>query len=468
MGSLTALLDMSRQTLAADQAALNITSNNIANQNTPGYTREVATWHPGDTVNIGGLSVGSGASVDAISQRDRVLEQRVQQQTQIQSQSAALSTALRQVVDVFGLTSSSTSSATTALGSAIDSFFNSLSTLTTHPSDSSTRQSVLSAASTLVNAFNSAANQLSSISSGLDQQAGTIVGQVNSLTSAIASLNQQISALSPNADAGTLEDQRQHDIAQLSQYIGLNQITTENNGITLTTSNGAVLVSGNNAYALNTTTVSGVTHILAGAGTPQDVTSGLTGGQLGGILEARDQQIPTFSSQLDQLAYAIGTQLNQRNQQGFDDNGNPGQALFILPATASGAAATIAVATTNPQAIAAAASGEGSSGSGNALAMSDLADTSIVSGQTASGFFATFLGQLGSAAAQANTDNTTQQATLSQLTTQRDSLSGVSLDEEAANLTQYQRSYEAAAKVFTIVDTLLANAINLGEQTTVS
>ncbi len=235
----------------------------------------------------------------------------------------------------------------------------------------------------------------------------------------------------------------------------------------MTTSNGAVLVSGDQSFALNTSQIGGTTHVLS-AENGQDVTVGLTGGQLGGVLEARDQELPTFSSALDSLAYAIGTQVNQQNALGIDGNGNPGQALFSLPPTSTGAAAAIQVATTNPTAVAAAAAGEGSAGNDNATALANLSTANIVSGQTASGFYAALLGQIGSATAGATTDNTAQQATLTQLTTQRDSLSGVSLDEEAANLTQYQRSYEAAAKVFSIVDTLMASAINLGEETTVT
>jgi flagellar hook-associated protein 1 FlgK len=469
MGSLTALLNLSRESLLANQEALNITSNNVANQNTPGYTREVATWQTFDSVTINGISAGIGSNVSAVSQRDRVLEQRVQQQTQLQAQSAALSSALSQVENIFGLSSTSTSAASTALGSSIDSFFNSLSALSTSPADTPTRQSVLASANTLAGAFNAATNQLANISSGLDQQASTGVSQINHLTSTIASLNQQIAALSPNSDAGILEDQRQQAIAQLSQHIGLDQVSTENNGITLTTANGALLVSGSNAYAMTTANVAGVTHILAGPGSPQDdVTASITGGQLGGILNARDQRIPSFQNQLDQLAYAIGSAVNQQNQLGVDANGNPGQPIFNLPATAAGSAAAIAVAITNPQLIAAAAVGEGASGSGNALSLSNLTNAPLISGETASNFFASFLGSLGTAAASASTNNTAQQATLAQLTTQRNSLSGVSLDEEAANLTQYQRAYEAASKVFSIVDTLLASAINLGEPTTVS
>ena len=465
MGTLSSLMDLASQALMADQNALNVTANNVANQNTPGYTREVVSWQPADAVTLSGTSYSMGITSTAVSQRDRILEQRVQQQTQTQAQSGALESALQQVQNIFGLSSTSTSASSTALGSAVDSFFNSLSTLEGRPSDASTRQSVLTAANNLTSVFNSAANQLSQVSAGLDQQVGTVVGQINSLTKTIASLNQQIASTSPDADAGALEDQRQLAITQLSQYTGLNQMTTESNGITLTTANGAVLVSGSQSFALSTTLVAGKTQVIAGG---QDVTSGLSGGQLGGVLEARDQELPAYSSALDNLAYGIGTAVNAQNALGTDGNGNPGAAIFSLPASAGGAAASMQVATSDPQAVAAAAAGEGSSGSGNAVAMADLATANVVGGQTASGFLASFLGQVGNDTAGATTNNAAQQVTLTQLTSQRSSLSGVSLDEEASNLTEYQRSYEAAAKVFSIVNSILASALNLGVQTTVT
>ncbi len=92
----------------------------------------------------------------------------------------------------------------------------------------------------------------------------------------------------------------------------------------------------------------------------------------------------------------------------------------------------------------------------------------LVGSQTATGFLASFLGQVGSDASTVTTENTAQQTALTQLTTQRDSLSAVSSDEEASNLTQFQRSYQAASEVFNIVNTLMASAINLGEETTVT
>jgi flagellar hook-associated protein 1 len=467
MGTLTSVLDISREALLADQVALNVTASNVANQDTAGYTDEVVSFQSTDAVTLSGSSYGSGVTASAVSQRDRVLEQRVQQQTQTQAQSGVLESALQQVQNVFGLSSTSTSAASTQLGTDINSFFSSLSALTSNPSDTATRQSVLSAASTLAGDFNSAANQLAQVSSSLSQQVVGDVGQVNALTATIASLNAQISSISPDADAGALEDQRQLAIAQLSQLVGLDQISTQQNSITLTTSSGAVLVSGNQSFSMSTTQVGGNTDVFAGD-PPQNVTSNLTGGDIGGALQARDQNLPAYSSALDSLAYAIGSAVNQQNEQGVDSSGNPGQAIFTLPSSATGAAASISVSTTNPGAVAAASSGEGSSGNGNATALANLSTSNMVGSQTATSFLASFLSQIGSDTSAATTNNAAQQATLTQLTTQRDSLSGVSLDEEASNLTQYQRSYQAASQVFSIVDSLMATAINLGVEAAVS
>ena len=464
MGTLTALMNLSREALQADQTALNVTSSNVANQNTVGYTRQVVSWQTTDVVTLTGTTEGVAATV--ASQRDRVLEMRVQQQTQVQAQSGAVAVALGQVQNTFGISSLSTSAGTTALGLAIDSFFGTFAALEGSASDTAMRQSVLASANTLVGTFNSAAGQIAQVSAGLDAQVSGSVGRINALTATIAALNLQITAGSAGQDAGGLEDQRQTAIAALSQFVGLDQISTDHNGIALTTSNGSMLVSGGQSFALTTTGVGGVTHLVGADGA--DITSGLTGGSLGGMLEARDQVLPKYAHVLDQLAYGIGTQVNQQSALGVDGYGAAGQAVFSLSAGVGGAAAAIGLVMIDPLRVAAGAMGEGSAGSGNALALADLASAHMVQGQTAAGFYAAFLGQVGSDAAGATTNSTAQQAILTQLTMQRNALSGVSLDEEAAKLTQYQRSYEAAAKIFAIVNTLLASAINLGVQTSVN
>ncbi len=140
----------------------------------------------------------------------------------------------------------------------------------------------------------------------MNQDAAGVTSQVNSLTSAIAQLNQQIMTTSPDADAGTLEDQRQQDLSQLSQLIGINQVTTENNGLEITTTSGQLLVSEGTSVRMTNGTVNGVTNFyLGGINITSQLASG--GGELGGYLTARDQDIPSAISSLDQLAYSIST-----------------------------------------------------------------------------------------------------------------------------------------------------------------
>jgi flagellar hook-associated protein 1 FlgK len=211
---------------------------------------------------------------------------------------------------------------------------------------------------------------------------------------------------------------------------------------------------------LSASLVNGNIHIVAASG--QDITSTLAGGELGGILAARDRVLPNASATLGALSQAIASAVNAQNEAGLDANGNPGGALFTT------AGSTIVLATTDPSAIAAAGVNEGPSGSSNASALAALANGNFVSGQTPSSFFASFLTQLGSQVAQAQQENITQQASLTQLATQQSAQSSVSLDQEAANLSLYERSYDAAAKVFTIIDQIMAVALNLGEPSTVS
>jgi flagellar hook-associated protein 1 FlgK len=468
MGTLISILNISKEALLAEQAAINTTSNNVANQNTAGYTREVPNFTAQDTYVLNGIQTADGVTAgQPTSIRDRVLEQRVQQQTQVESQSASLQSALSDVENIFGLTATSSSSSLTALGTAVDSFFSSLTALASNPSDTPTRQQVLSAASTLASTFNAASTQLTQITTSLSGQATTIAGQANTLLSTIAGLNEQIATQSPTSDAGVLEDQRQEAIDQLSQYVGLDQIATSDNGIELTTNNGGLLVAGNQSYDLSASVVGGAVQVLAGPENT-DVTAGLTGGSLGGTLAALNTSLPPIVSNLDTLAYSIATAVNAQNALGFDANGNAGQPLFTIGTTAPGSAGTIAVATTDPSLVAAAGGGEGSSGNTNASALAALGTANIVSGQTAAGYLSSSLAQIGEAAATANSDSTLQQATLTQLTTQRNALSGVSLDEEASNLTEYQRSYQAASQLFTIIDSLLVSSINLGVETSVS
>lgn len=471
MATLNTAFNIATGALNADQAALTVVSNNVANANTPGYTREVATFQENDPVTINATSYGTGVTMaGAVSQRDLALEQALQQQGQVASASGARLTALQQVETIFNQTttanSTTSSGATSGIGPDMSQFFDSLSSLEASPANDALRQQVLTSASNLAGDFQTASAQLATQQTSLDQQTGSLITQVNSLTQSLAQLNQQIQSSSPTSDAGTLEDQRQQDLQQLSQLVGIHQIQTENNGIEITTSNGALLVSGNQSFSLSTASVSGALQIYDSQG--NDITASLVsgGGQIGGLLTVRNQDIPQISSALDTLAYDLGTAINTQNQAGSDANGNPGVAIFNLPATATGAAAQISVNITSPSQVAAAATGAGSSNDTNLLAMANLQSQNIVTGNTASGYYSDLVTTIGSLVSGVSTQNAAQQASVSQLQNQIGSFSTVNLNEEAASLETFEQSYESASKIFTMLNQVMTAALNLGVQTT--
>lgn len=470
MGTISAAFSLISQALDADQSGLSIIANNVGNANTPGYTREVPVWQENPPIMVNGVAYGSGVTQTGPSSiRDRVLLERLDQQQQMASASGARLTALDGVQALFPPDSGTASASAGDIGSDITSFFSSFASLESNPTDNALRQQVLSSATTLAGDVSNAAASLNSQQAALDQEASGVTSQVNALTTALAQLNQQIQSTSPNTDAGTLEDQRQQDISALSQLVGINQTTTENNGLTITTTSGQLLVSEGQSFQMTNGAVGGVTDFFVGG---TDITSQLAsgGGELGGYLTARDQDIPNALSSLDQLAYNVSTQVNTLNNAGTDlagDNGGAGD-IFFQPAAVAGSASTMAVVMTDPKHIAAAGLGLGTGDNSNATAMANLANQTIVGGATPVNFYSNFVTTLGSTVSGVQTENTAQNASVSQLQTQNNALSTVNLDDEASNMQVLERSYQAASQAFTILDNIMSSVLNLGEETTVT
>jgi len=473
MGTINAAFSITAQALDADQSALNVVANNVANANTSGYTTEVPDWQQNSPIDINGTLIGQGSTeTGATSQRDRVLDERLDQQQQLASASGVRLTALNTIESLFTPDSGSSSASAGDIGSDITNFFDSFSSLEANPTNNALRQNVLSTAQTLAGDISNAAASLNAQRAALDQEAAGVASQVNSLTSALAQLNTQIQSESPSADAGPLEDQRQQDLSQLSQLIGINQITTENNGLSITTASGQLLVSEGQSFQLTTGQVNGVTDFFVNG---TDITSQLEqgGGQLGGYLTARDTDIPDVLSSLDQLAYGVSTQVNALNNAGTDLDGVTGTAaaplyIFNQPTQVAGSAQAMSVVMTDPNQIAAASAGNGTGDNSNAVALAGLANQTIADGETPTNFFSNFVTALGSTVSQVQTENTAQNASVTQLQTQNDALSSVNLNDQASDMTVLERSYQAAAQVFTMLDTIMASALNLGEQATVS
>ncbi len=457
MSSLNASLATALSGLVAEQGALATTTNNVANVNTPGFSRQQAVLMASDPVVEDPLTFGTGVTLQSVeSIREPLLESQIQQQTQAQGQYSSLATALQQTQTNFSSTGAD-------IGTSISNFFDSINQLSTNPSDLSLRQGVLTAAGNVATSFNSTANNLTQQQSSLDLSVVQQVGQINQLTGEIAQLNGQVSNLqNVGESAGTFIDQRQEAIDQLSALVDVNVIPSDNT-LTLTTANGAPLVIGQNSLQLLTQTNTAGLHDIYSEG--NNITGEITSGQLGGTLQARDQEIPAVQTQLDTLAAGLANAVNGVQALGFDLQGKAGTNLFKAPpVSGAGAAATLSVALTDPTLIAASADGT-TGNNANAEAMYALNSNPIVAGQTPTNYYSSIVFNIGNAASNASAEQTASTMVLQQLNDQRASISGVSLDEEAANMVRYQDAYSASAQVITAINDMMNATIQMNTLT---
>lgn len=453
MSGLFGTLSVALSGLRAQQGALEITANNVANANTPGYSRERPDLVEGDPLVTDSLTLGSGVILQkAEGLRDPILELRLDQETQQQGRFDATVSAMQQVQVMFNGNGDD-------LGTQITNFFNSLQQLSGNPSDLSQRQGVLTAAGNLATAFHTTVANLQSQRDNLDLSVGQTVDQINLYTTQIAQLNAQISGLQNlHQNADTFIDQRNNVIRQLSGLIDVAEVQS-NGGLTVTTTSGTPLVAEQQSFSLETQLdASGVNRIFAQG---VDITSKITGGKLAGILDARDQEIPQLLSDLDTLASGLTSSLNAAHQAGFDLSGAAGGDLFSPPPAGSGAAAEISVAISDPAKLA--ASSDGSPGSnGNVTQLLTVQNQAIANGESPTNFYAGIVYRVGTSVANAAAEQDASNQILQQLEDQRSSVSGVSMDEEASNMIQYERAYEAAARVITTIADMTDTAIQLG------
>ncbi len=451
--SLTSSLYISTEALLADQGALAVVSNNISNVNTPSYTREVANLEETPPVDVGNLQYGTGVAIGSIqSVRDNVLQLRLNQETENQGQLNTLSNGLNQIQTLFNEPAGS------GLQTLLSQFYGSFQQLSSDTTNSGLRQNVISAAQSLAAGFNQSASALVAQQQDADQGVVQTVQQINQLTSQIAQLNSQISSTSGEGlNTNTFQDQRGQLINQLSQLVDVQSITADGSNLTLTTSGGAELVVGNQSFNLNTETnaTTGFQDVYSQGA---DITSSIQSGNLAGDLQLRDRQIPSILSNLDTLANGIATSTNTQNAAGFDLNGNAGGNIFAPLAAVPGSALNLSVAITDPNKIAASADGTPGDNT-NATALANLQSANVISGQNPISYYSGLVFQVGSQASTATSQLSGANLLVQQLQDQIGSVSGVSLDEEGANLILYQNAYEAAARVAGVVETLFQTAI---------
>ena len=342
------LLSTSVSGLLAFQQALDVTSNNIANASTPGYSVETANLveAPGQFTSTG--FIGSGVDVQSITRTyNEYLAQQVRGSQASYSSSNTLATQAAQIDNML-------SDSSTGLTATLQSFVNSLQSVASTPTSTAARQALLNQAQTLAQQLTSYDSQITQFGSQLESQLSGDVAQVNTLASNIASLNQQIAAQSASGQTpNQLMDQRDKLITQLSQYVSVQTATESNGSMDVYVGTGQALVTGGNAAKLSTVAgsydPSQLDIAISGGGTSADITSEISGGELGGLLSARTQVLDPARNVIGQVSVAVASIVNQQQQSGMDLTGAQGQPMFtvggvqVLPDTNNAGSASLSV-----------------------------------------------------------------------------------------------------------------------------
>jgi flagellar hook-associated protein 1 FlgK len=438
-------MNSAMQSLLANQQGLSVASKNISNAQTPGYSRQRVDFSPSatngvDVVGIEGL-------------RDQLATQRFNQETSYKSGQDTLRQGLQDIQGSFNDTQN------TGLLSFITGFFNSFQALSVDPTSMSNREAVKQAALSLTNAFHSQAGNLNNRQRVANQAVATDITNVNSLTSQIAGLTKQIQQEeTPGKPQNELRDQRTQLVQQLSQIVDVHQV--ESNGTyQLYVGNGrTVLLNGDSQNLTTAPDTNGLYRVKAGN---YDITSEIGGGDLQGQLQLRDQMIPGYLNQLDQLAYQITQQVNTIHSGAYSLDGNTGFNFFAPLSAASGAAGAIALSsdiTTSSRNIAASQNGAAGNNAA-ALAIGNLLHNPVFTGGSATDQYGALVYNIGNDVKNAETNFHEHDALATQLQNRMQSISGVSIDEETVQILQFQRSFQASAKVISTVDQMLQTVL---------
>jgi flagellar hook-associated protein 1 len=451
MGSLSTSLINSANALRVYSEALDVVQNNVTNANTPGFASQSATLvaQPFDLVTGAPGGVGLGPTQ---SSRNQYAEQSVR------TEQNAYSYDQQQVSDLSTAQNYFSLSATSGIAPDISALFDSFSQLSVTPNDTVARQTVLNDATTVAQDFNNAASGLLSQTNGLDQAAGSTISAINQLAGTIAQINSQHTVdPSGQIDSG-VDAQLNSSLDQLAQYANFTVLQQPDGEVSVYLGGQTPLVMGQQAYTIQGDFSTPQTAVLSSSGA--DITSQITGGQLGAELNDTNNVLPSYVSGLNTLAQTLADQVNSALNNGIDENGAaPTTNLFSYNAS-DGAALTLSVNPLTPDQIAAASPGA-PGGNGNALALAALANAPVLNGYTFAQAYGNLGGQVGGDLSAAQNNSTTDQSLLSQAQSLRQQVSGVSLDGEAENLMLYERSYDAISKMLGVLNTLSLDVVNL-------
>lgn len=442
MGSTFGSIQIASSGLNAARHGLDVVSQNIANADTPGYTRQTAQQSSIDApagvpmiytrpTGPGGVAIGATARMN-----DPVIDARVRTE---QSRSGLAGTMAGQLSLIEGVFPEPSD---TGLAEQLNDFWNAWGSVANDPSSTAPRTVLLQKAATVTGTLRQMSTTLADVGTGTTQALAQDVATADSAASQLANVNKQLAvAAATGTDANSLLDQRDVLLGRLSTLVG-GVATINADGSANVSVGGQALVTGGTSAGL---TASGST--VSVGGTP--VTP--TGGNAAAEVTVLTVTLPNYQSQLDGVANALANTVNSAQASGYDQSGASGVPMF----SGSGASG-ITVAITNPSQVAASSTPGGNRDGGNALAISRLG-TSPTGPDAA---YQTLVGDIGSESALAQQQQQTQDAVTASVTGLQTSVSGVSTDEEISAMLTYQHAFAAASRALTTMDSMLDTLIN--------
>jgi flagellar hook-associated protein 1 FlgK len=465
--SIGSILSVARTALTAHQAAIGVISHNLANATTEGYSRQRAELIPGRPLMTPHGGIGTGVFVNDIARlRDGLLDVGFRDESSGASYWGRRSSLLDQVQSLHGDIN------TAGLNSALDTFWNSWSDLTNNPGDLTARTVVRQAGEQVAQQIRRLSQGMDGIAASTKLQLGQEAVMVNRYTTEIAALNRRIvAAEAGGATAGDLRDARDLAVDRLAGLASI-QVVERSNGTVAVNIAGIGIVDGDDAVPVQVTSAAGVWSLRSTRG----ATIGPVGGSIGASMDVLNSDIPRAKAQLDQLARALVSSVNDIHRTGVNPLGETAVLFFddlgdIANVTA-GTLSLSAAVKADARAIAAgtgavdADTGDPVYAAGRndiAIVLAALRETPIAAlgNRSIANTYAASVSNLGGEVRAASDSANTHNVLVSQADTRRSSVSGVSIDEELVQLIRFQNAYSAAARIVTAADEMLQTILDM-------
>ena len=458
--------------MANSQTALQTVGHNIANKSTEGYSRQRVELQTNEPLGFGKLRVGTGSKTALISRiNNSYLEKQIGTEQAKQGYYDGKSDGMVRVEQVYN------EQVNKGLNTFVSEFFNSFREFSNNPESLATRTQVKENADYLTKDFKRVSDQLGGIQKDLDSQIGTHVHEINEITHEIASLNEKIQMVQiSGGPANDERDRRDLLVKQLGEKINIRWAEGEDGTVTISAGNTALLVAGYESKTLevkatpaNATKEEGCVDVFYRNNEHAElinVTNQLNGGKIGGLLEVRDKVIGDLQKNVDKMALQLADTVNQVHSQGFDSYDKKAGDFFTINQNGGHIAANLnvsAVISNDVGRIASAAQANAPGDNTIANKIGQLQFDSVMEDghSTMDEFYNSMVGQVGIQSKRVYTAQAAQSDIVKQLGNIRESISGVSLDEETTKLIEFQKSFDASARLIKTADEMFDTVLNL-------